>query len=259
MAYRNRHIKYPPFPDSVHNAPDPKLESSHSSPSTTNQPPVSNISLFSPVHLPSGWISQIDSTGTRHFYIHRATGRRQWDVPTHTPTTKPHSPSLVFVPTPRLPPGWITQKDSTGTRHFYIHPPSGRSQWEVPTCAVPKTSVPSPYINPYFQQQTEEGIPNYYFPMTNSYSKPTPTSFGTSAGSAPADYGGGWNRNKENLVSYVVPSSAVEVQFHTFKAQTEVWHPSEHLAKLVSVSFRICDLQSVCRLRSLDQRLSQSF
>lgn len=239
MAFRNRRIVYPPFPDYVPNVSNNNLESTNGSTSTTDQAPVSNPSL-SPPHpdriasKSRHCINQTDSTGTRHVWLPQAPGRRQQDVPTFVPT-----PKLSSTPI-QLPPGWIRQRDSTGNRHFYIHPPTGRSQWEFPT-PTPETSAPSPYVNTYFRQ-AEKGVPYCYFPPTNSYSQPT--SFGTSAGSVPPDHGKGWSRSKENLVSFVVPRSAIEVQKHApkaQKAQKEIWHPSKHLAKLVSVWFPICD------------------
>lgn len=97
--------------------------------------------------LPAGWAAQRAPSG-HVYYFHAATRQSQWHPPTAVHATHtPAQPSLPAAPPPPagaggsvLLAGWAEQRTPQGWT-YYVHPQSGRSQWERP--APPSAPTPS--------------------------------------------------------------------------------------------------------------------
>ncbi len=90
----------------------------------TQKSPRNSLQMNNP-NLPPGYISQIDPSSGKVFYVETASGKAGWSYPT-TPTPSPPQ-NAPPVPPPRkggggllLPPNYIEQFDSQG-RPFFVN------------------------------------------------------------------------------------------------------------------------------------------
>ena len=79
--------------------------------------------------MADGWLSQIDPTSGRTYYVNLASGVSQWEPPV--------AASEPF----ELPTGWLALKDAKTGKTYYVDTTTGVTQWEPP--ALTSSSSPS--------------------------------------------------------------------------------------------------------------------
>ena len=84
-----------------------------------------------PAALPDGWLSQIDPTSGRTYYVNLESGISQWEPPDDTSESEPVD----------LPSGWLSFIDPKTGKTYYADTNSGVTQWEPPTLAATTTTT----------------------------------------------------------------------------------------------------------------------
>ena len=77
---------------------------------------------FPPFGVPAGWVSEVDPTSGKAYYINAATKERQWHRPSDTGTSS----------------GWVSKVDPASGKTYYVNKRTKETQWQPPSETQPE-------------------------------------------------------------------------------------------------------------------------
>jgi hypothetical protein len=105
------------------------------------------------LQLPDGWVSNVDETSGKTYYIHAATNETTWEIP-KVESQLPPGQSIES----QLPPGWESHIDESSGKTYYYNTETNETSWDIPSISQEQTNT-----NVWEEHTHENSGKKYYY------------------------------------------------------------------------------------------------